>query len=410
MNTFTLPKDKIKVLLLEGVDQCAVDAFTDAGYTNLEYLKTSLPEAELVEKIKDVHLLGIRSRTHVNKAVLDAGKKLLGVGCFCIGTNQVDLEYAKEKGVVVFNAPFSNTRSVAELSVGAIVMLLRGVPEKNAKMHQGIWDKSAKNSFEVRKKKLGLVGYGNIGSQVGDLAEAMGMQIYYYDPATKLSHSVVERVDSLEELLAISDVVSLHVPDLPETQNLMNAERFAQMKDNSILINYARGKVVDVDALAEALKSGKLIGAALDVFPSEPKGKGEEFVSPLRGIKNVLMTPHIGGSTEEAQENIGREVSKKLIGLSDTGETEMAVNFPEVVLPKSISGHRILHTHSNIPGVMGAINDVFSRHTVNITGQILQTTQTLGYVVVELDAENFNPEIIEELKSIEGTLKVRVLY
>ena len=410
LKKLTLPKNEIKILLLEGVDLGAVSLFENAGYTNIEYIKTALPEEELLKKIPEVHFLGIRSRTQVNTAVLDAGEKLLGVGCFCIGTNQVDLEYAKQKGVVVFNAPFSNTRSVAELTVGAIVMLLRGIPEKNAKAHRGEWGKSAVNSFEVRRKNLGIIGYGNIGTQVGNLAEALGMNVYFYDVVTKLSQSNSEAVSSVEELLSISDVVTLHVPDLPETRNFMTAERFAQMKEGSFLINYARGKVVDIDALCENLESGKILGAALDVFPVEPKGKGEEFVSPLRKFDNVLLSPHIGGSTQEAQKNIGTEVALKLIELSDVGTTQTSVNFPEVSLPAGINGHRILHTHKNVPGIMGKMNEIFAKYGVNINAQYLQTNDDLGYVVVELEINNRVSEIIEELKLIEGTLKVRVLY
>jgi D-3-phosphoglycerate dehydrogenase len=404
------PKDNIKVLLLEGVDLGALKLFKNAGYTNVEYIKTALPEDELLEKMKDVHFLGIRSRTQVNKAVLDAGEKLLGVGCFCIGTNQVDLEYAKEKGVTVFNAPFSNTRSVAELTIGAIIMLMRGIPEKNAKAHRGEWGKSAVNSFEVREKTLGIVGYGNIGSQVSVLAESLGMKVYYYDPALKLRQGLAEGVESLEKLLQISDVVTLHVPDLPETRNMIDTKRFEQMKEGSFLINYARGKIVNIDALCENLESGKILGTALDVFPQEPKGKDEEFVSPLRKFDNALISPHIGGSTEEAQKNIGTEVANKLIGLSDTGTTETSVNFPEVSLPVRINGHRILHTHKNIPGIMGQMNKIFEEHAVNINAQYLQTNEKVGYVVVEVSDQNFSPEIIDQLKGIEGTLKVRVLY
>lgn len=406
-------KDNIKILLLEGVDLGSVKLFNTAGYTNIEYIKTALPEEELLKKIADVQFLGIRSRTQVNKAVLDAGKKLLGVGCFCIGTNQVDLNYSQEKGVAVFNAPFSNTRSVAELTIGAIIMLMRGIPEKNAKAHRGEWAKSAVNAFEVRRKNLGIVGYGNIGTQVGNLAEILGMNVYFYDPQTKLPQSNAEAVDSLEKLLEISDVVTLHVPDIPETQNLINAKAFAQMKQGSFLINYARGKVVDIDALCENLESGKILGAALDVFPIEPKGKGEEFQSPLRKFDNTLLSPHIGGSTEEAQKNIGTEVASKLIELSDVGTTQTSVNFPEVSLPATISGHRILHTHQNIPGIMGKLNDVFSEFSININAQYLQTKNDLGYVVIDISPENFSEiseKIIEKLKEIEGTKKVRVLY
>ena len=414
MTNLAFPKDNIKILLLEGVDLGAVQLFKKSGYTNIEYIKTALPEEELLKKIEDVQFLGIRSRTQVNKAVLDAGKKLLGVGCFCIGTNQVDLEYAQQKGVTVFNAPFSNTRSVAELTIGAIIMLLRGIPAKNAKAHRGEWAKSAVNSFEVRRKNLGIVGYGNIGTQVGNLAEILGMNVYFYDPATKLPQSNAQAVESLQKLLEISDVVTLHVPDIPETRNLIGAKEFAQMKQGSFLINYARGKVVDIDTLCENLENGKILGAALDVYPVEPKGKGEEFISPLRKFDNTLLSPHIGGSTQEAQKNIGSEVANKLIELSDVGTTQTSVNFPEVSLPARINGHRILHTHKNIPGIMGKMNDIFSHYSININAQYLQTRDSVGYVVIDISPENFEAEIsekvIQQLKEIEGTLKVRVLY
>jgi len=414
MTNLAFPKDNIKILLLEGVDLGAVQLFKKSGYTNIEYIKTALPEEELLKKIEDVQFLGIRSRTQVNKAVLDAGKKLLGVGCFCIGTNQVDLEYAQQKGVTVFNAPFSNTRSVAELTIGAIIMLLRGIPAKNAKAHRGEWAKSAVNSFEVRRKNLGIVGYGNIGTQVGNLAEILGMNVYFYDPATKLPQSNAQAVESLQKLLEISDVVTLHVPDIPETRNLIGAKEFAQMKQGSFLINYARGKVVDIDALCENLETGKILGAALDVYPVEPKVKGEEFISPLRKFDNTLLSPHIGGSTQEAQKNIGSEVANKLIELSDVGTTQTSVNFPEVSLPARINGHRILHTHKNIPGIMGKMNDIFSHYSININAQYLQTRDSVGYVVIDISPENFEAEIsekvIQQLKEIEGTLKVRVLY
>lgn len=398
-------KDKIKILLLEGVDRSAVHCFEKAGYSTIEYVTTALPEAELLEKIQDVHLLGIRSRTQVNKAVLDAGRNLLGIGCFCIGTNQVDIAYANEKGVTVFNAPFSNTRSVAELTVGAIIMLLRGIPEKNAKAHRGEWEKSATHSFEVRGKNLGVIGYGTIGAQVGNLAEALGMNIYCYDPGAKLSHSSVHSVKNLEDLLQISDVITLHVPECAETENLMNAEQFAQMKQGSFLINYARGKVVDIDALCDALESKKILGAAIDVFPKEPTGKDEEFSSPLRKFENVLLSPHIGGSTQEAQKNIGNEVSRKLIHFFNTGTTKYSVNFPEISFPEHVHGYRIKKT----PGMVGKINKIFEKFSININAQHLETNDNIGYVALELTENKMIKETLEALKRLEGTLKVRLI-
>ncbi|GGW54234.1 MULTISPECIES: phosphoglycerate dehydrogenase [Halomonadaceae] len=405
----SLEKSKIKILLLEGVHQSAVDNFHNAGYENIESLSTSLDEEALIEKIRDVHFLGIRSRTQLTERVFDAAEKLVSVGCFCIGTNQVDLDAALKRGIAVFNAPYSNTRSVAELVLAEAIMLLRGIPEKNALAHQGGWLKSAKNSHEARGKTLGIVGYGSIGAQLSVLAESLGFNVIYYDVITKLGMGNASQVASLEELLGRSDVVSLHVPDLPSTRWMMGAKEIAAMKDGAILINAARGSVVEIEALADAVKSGKLNGAAIDVFPVEPKGNDEEFQSPLRGLHNVILTPHIGGSTLEAQENIGIEVSEKLITYSDNGTTVTSVNFPEVALPAHPDKHRLLHIHDNVPGVLSQINRVLSENGINISGQYLQTNDKVGYVVIDVD-KAYGPQALEALKKVEHTLKIRVLY
>ncbi len=406
----SLPKPDIRILLLEGVHPKALEYFKNAGYENIEYLKTALAEDELIEQIKDVHFLGIRSRTQLTKNVFEAANKLVAVGCFCIGTNQVDLKAAKMKGIPVFNAPFANTRSVAELTISSAIQLMRGLPAKNAAAHRGEWLKSADNSYEVRGKKLGIIGYGNIGSQLSVLASGMGMHVHYYDTESKLSHGNAKCVESLEALLALSDVVTLHVPETPETKNMMNAKTLGQMKPGSHLINYARGSVIDIEALKDALESGHLHGAALDVFPKEPKSKAEEFQSPLRGIDNVLISPHVGGSTQEAQENIGVEVVEKLVKYSDNGSTAWSVNFPEAVLPKHTDSHRILNIHQNIPGILSQINQIFADNQANIVGQFLQTDPDIGYVVIDIDTKN-NPQIFKEkLKSIQGSLRTRVLH
>ncbi|MBA2777981.1 phosphoglycerate dehydrogenase [Billgrantia kenyensis] len=405
----SLDKSKIKILLLEGVHQSAVDNFLNAGYTNIEHLPTSLDEASLIEKISDVHFLGIRSRTQLNERVFAAAEKLNAVGCFCIGTNQVDLSAALVRGIPVFNAPYSNTRSVAELVLAEAIMLLRGIPEKNARAHQGGWLKSAKNSHEARGKTLGIVGYGNIGSQLSVLAESLGFNVIFYDVVTKLGMGNASQVASLEELLARSDVVSLHVPELPSTKWMIAKEQLALMKPSGILINASRGSVVVIEDLAEALEAGRLYGAAIDVFPVEPKGNEEEFVSPLRGIPNVILTPHVGGSTLEAQENIGIEVSEKLITYSDNGTTVTAVNFPEVALPAHPDKHRVLHIHDNVPGVLTEINRVLSESGINISGQYLQTNEKVGYVVIDVD-KAYGEQALEALRRVEHTLRVRVLY
>jgi D-3-phosphoglycerate dehydrogenase len=409
MVSISLEKSKIRFLLLEGVHQSAVDTLQEAGYTNIEYLKTAVSEDELVEKIKDTHFIGIRSRTQLTRRVFEAANKLVAVGCFCIGTNQVDLTAAQEHGVVVFNAPYSNTRSVAELVLAEAIMLLRGIPEKNAVCHRGGWLKSAVGSFEARGKTLGIVGYGSIGSQVSVLAESLGMKVRFYDVVTKLPLGNASQVRDLNELLGMSDVVTLHVPESASTKNMMGSEQIAAMKPGSILLNAARGTVVDIDALAAALESKHLSGTAIDVFPVEPKGNSEEFVSPLRKFDNAILTPHIGGSTQEAQENIGMEVAEKLVKYSDNGTTTSSVNFPEVSLPEHPGKHRLLHVHQNIPGVLSAINNIFSENNINIAGQYLQTNDKVGYVVIEVDAD-YSDIALQQLKNIEGTIRCRVIY
>ena len=409
MSNTSLDKSKIKFLLLEGVHQSALDTLHAAGYSNIVYLKTSLPDDELKEQIKDAHFIGIRSRTQLTADIFDAAEKLIAVGCFCIGTNQVDLKAATERGIAVFNAPYSNTRSVAELSLAEAIMLMRGVPAKNAECHRGGWTKSAVNSYEIRGKKLGIVGYGSIGTQLSVMAESMGMEVYFYDVVTKLPLGNARQVGSLEELLGMADVVSLHVPETPATKWMIGAEQFAQMKQGAILLNASRGTVVDIDALADAVRSDKLLGAAIDVFPVEPRSNNEEFVSPLREFDNVILTPHVGGSTLEAQENIGVEVGEKLSQYSDNGTTTSSVNFPEVALPANDNVHRILHIHKNVPGVMNAINQIFADNDINISGQYLQTVENIGYVVIDVAADA-SQLALEKIKEVEGTVRARVLY
>jgi D-3-phosphoglycerate dehydrogenase len=409
MSKKSLAKNKIRVLLLEGLHPSAIESFTDSGYSNVESLKTSLPEDELIEKIKDAHFIGIRSRTQLTEKVLDAAKKLIGVGCFCIGTNQVDLVAAEKRGIVVFNAPFSNTRSVAELVLGQIIILLRGIPQKNALAHRGEWLKSAINSYEARGKTLGIIGYGHIGTQLSILAEHLGMRVQFFDIEDKLVLGNSTQVKSLKQLLSTSDVVSLHVPETAHTQNMIGKTELAQMKDGAILINAARGTVIDIDALCDALSSEKLSGAAIDVFPVEPKSNNEEFISPLRQFDNVILTPHVGGSTQEAQQNIGLEVAGKLIKYSDNGSTLSAVNFPEVSLPEHTNRSRLLHIHENRPGVLIQINQAFAEKGINIAAQYLQTTENIGYVVMDIETENA-AEGLAQLSAIEGTIKSRILH
>ncbi|GLQ30605.1 phosphoglycerate dehydrogenase [Litoribrevibacter albus] len=409
MSKTSLDKSKIKFLLLEGVHQSALDTLEQAGYTNIEYLKTALPQEELKEKIKDAHFVGIRSRTQLTKEIFDSAEKLIAVGCFCIGTNQVDLSAATEKGVVVFNAPYSNTRSVAELVIAEAIMLLRGIPEKNAVCHRGGWLKSAADSYEIRGKNLGIIGYGSIGAQVSVLAESLGMKVFFYDTITKLPLGNATQVRDLNELLGMSDIVTLHVPETPETKNMFGKAEFDAMKDKSILLNASRGTVVDIDALAAALASKKLLGTAIDVFPVEPRGNDDEFVSPLREFDNAILTPHIGGSTQEAQENIGLEVAEKLVKYSDTGTSISSVNFPEVALPAHPGQHRILHIHQNVPGVLTEINTVFSQNNINISGQYLQTNEKVGYVVIDVEAD-FSQLALEKLQQVNGTIRIRRLF
>ena len=405
----SLDKSKIKFLLLEGVHQSAVDVLQAAGYTNIEYHKKALDGDELKNAIKDAHFIGIRSRTFLTEEVLAHANKLIAIGCFCIGTNQVNLEAAKARGIPVFNAPFSNTRSVAELVLGEILLLMRNIPQANAEVHRGIWNKSAVGSHEVRGKKLGIIGYGHIGSQLSIVAEALGMHVYFYDIENKLPLGNAKQVRTLEDLLSSCDIISLHVPENASTKNLINAERIAQLKQDSILINAARGTVVDIDALAEALEKGHIRGAAIDVFPEEPASINEEFVSPFRRFDNVLLTPHIGGSTAEAQENIGSEVAGKFVKYSDNGSTLSSVNFPEVSLPEHIGTKRLLHIHENRPGILTKLNQIFVEANINIAAQYLQTDPKIGYVVVDVEAEDSN-NLLAKLKEIDGTIRARVLF
>ncbi len=406
---FSLDKKYIKVLLLEGIHPSSKKSFETAGYTNVEFLKTALDGEELEQKLKDAHILGIRSRTWLTPQVLKRAKKLFAVGCFSIGTNQVDLIAAKQQGIPVFNAPFSNTRSVAELVIAEIIMLMREVPARNAAAHRGDWLKAVGNSVEVRGKNLGIVGYGHIGSQVSILAEAMGMNVLYFDIEKKLSLGKAFVCESLNELLQKSDVVTLHVPETPDTRNMISDEQLSQMKKGSLLINASRGSVVDYDALTEFLKNGQLAGAAADVFPTEPASNTEKFSSPLQDFDNVLLTPHIGGSTQEAQENIGLEVAEKLIRYSDNGSTVGAVNFPQVSIQPNYDKQRFLHIHKNMPGLLKDINYVFTNKGINIAAQYLQTDAEIGYVIIDAECNNCS-EILKELKTIPHTIRARMLY
>ncbi|MGH1448531.1 MAG: phosphoglycerate dehydrogenase [Pseudomonadaceae bacterium] len=409
MNKTSLDKSKIKFLLLEGVHQTAVDTLKAAGYTNIEYHTGSLPEEQLKESIAEAHFIGIRSRTQLTAEVFSHAQKLVAVGCFCIGTNQVDLTAAMEMGVAVFNAPYSNTRSVAELVLAEAILLLRGIPEKNASCHRGGWIKSADNSYEIRGKKLGIVGYGSIGTQLSVLAEGLGMQVFFYDVVTKLPLGNAVQVPSLHELLGMADIVTLHVPETAATKWMMGEKEIRAMKPGGILINAARGTVVDIDALAGALRDKHLNGAAIDVFPVEPRSNKEEFVSPLREFDNCILTPHIGGSTLEAQANIGLEVAEKLVRYSDNGTSITSVNFPEVALPSHPGMHRLLHIHQNVPGVMSEINRVFAENNINICGQFLQTNEKVGYVVIDVSADA-SELALEKVQQVKGTIRARVLF
>ncbi|MDO8717586.1 MAG: phosphoglycerate dehydrogenase [Polaromonas sp.] len=402
-------KNIIKFLFLEGIHPSAVQVLNAAGYTNIESLAGALPEDELKAKIADVHFVGIRSRTQLTAEVFAHATKLAAVGCFCIGTNQVDLNAARERGIAVFNAPYSNTRSVAELVLAEAILLLRGVPEKSAVAHRGGWLKSAENAYEIRGKTLGIIGYGSIGTQLSVLAEALGMKVVFFDVVTKLPLGNARQVANLKELLAQADVVSLHVPETQATQWMIDEPEIAAMKPGSVLINASRGTVVRIEPLADALRQKKLLGAAIDVFPVEPRSNKDVFESPLRGLDNVILTPHVGGSTMEAQENIGIEVAEKLVKYSDNGTSTSSVNFPEVALPAHPGKHRLLHIHRNVPGVLSDVNKVFSDNHINIASQYLQTNEAIGYVVIDVDAE-YSDMALAKLADVPGTIRSRVLF
>lgn len=408
---YSLPKDRIKILLLEGISDTAVAVLRDAGYTQLDRRTKALDHAELREALQGVRLLGIRSRTQVTADVVEGIRSLVAIGCFSVGTNQVDLAACRTMGIPVFNAPFSNTRSVAELTMAEIVMLMRRIFPKSVAAHAGGWDKAAAGSNEVRGKTLGIVGYGNIGTQLAVLAEAMGMRVIYYDHTDKLRHGNVEPTDTLDSLLAKADVVSLHVPETPSTQGMVGAREIARMKAGAVLINNSRGTVVDLDALASALRAKRLAGAAIDVFPIEPSSNADRFASPLQGLDNVILTPHVGGSTEEAQERIGAEVARKFIEYSDVGSTTGAVNFPQVQLPPRPAGTRFIQVQRNLPGELGRLNEVFARHKTNIAAQHYETAGDLGYVVLDADGTVADAEdIVKEIRALPGTIRARMLY
>jgi D-3-phosphoglycerate dehydrogenase / 2-oxoglutarate reductase len=403
------PKEKINILFLENISDTAVKQFKDAGYANVRKLSGALSEDQLISEIRNVHLLGIRSKTQVTRRVLDNASKLQAIGCFCIGVNQVDLKAATQKGVVVFNAPYSNTRSVAELVIGASIMLIRRIPDKNRFAHDGIWQKEAKGSYELRGKTLGLIGYGNIGTQVSILAESMGMRVRFYDVVTKLPLGNAEACKSLKELVSTSDIISLHVPETPQTKNLINKNLLKNFKKGSILLNYARGEVVDIDALAKAIETGHLSGAGIDVFPWEPEKNGDKFTTALQGLPNVLLTPHIGGSTEEAQQNIGVDVSQKLFSYLEMGISTGSHSIPELALPPQEGTHRILHIHKNVPGVLSSINISLANKNINILAQYLKTNEDIGYVVLDVD-KKISANAFHLLKEVKETIKVRMLY
>lgn len=403
------PKEKIRVLLLENISEIAVRNFEKQGYTQVQRLTKALSEDALIEAVKNVHILGIRSKTQVTKAVLEAASRLQAIGCFCIGVNQVNLSAATDQGVAVFNAPYSNTRSVAELVIGAAIMLIRRIPDKSSAAHQGSWMKEASGSFELRGKTLGIIGYGNIGSQVSVLAEALGMKVIFYDVETKLPLGNASSVSSLKEVLSGADVITLHVPETPQTKNLINKNNLKYCKHGSIIINYARGEVIDLAALRKAIESKQISGAAVDVFPVEPEKNGDPFTTPLQGLPNVLLTPHIGGSTEEAQQHIGEDVSSKMLSYLEKGVTLGSHTVPALSLPPQEGAHRILHIHRNVPGVLGAINGQLSQHKINIVGQYLKTNERIGYVVVDVD-KRLSSRAAQLLKEVPQTIKVRLLY
>jgi len=403
------PKEKIRILFLENISDAAVKNFSKHGYVQVEKITKALSEDDLVREIKDVHILGIRSKTHITPKVLDAAKKLQAIGCFCIGVNQVDLHAATEHGVAVFNAPYSNTRSVAELVIAASIMLIRRIPDKNRSAHEGVWMKESKGSYELRGKTLGIIGYGNIGTQVSVLAEALGMKVMFYDVETKLPMGNAVDAKSLKELLKRSDVITLHVPETQQTKNLINKTNLKHFKKGSILINYARGEVVDLNDLQIALKNGQLSGAAIDVYPWEPEKNGDKFQTPLQNIPNVILTPHIGGSTEEAQENIGEDVSMKLFHFLEKGITNGSHTVPALSLPPQEGAHRILHIHNNVPGVLSEINTQLSKNNINILAQYLKTNDEIGYVVLDVD-KKISGQAFQLLKGVKQTIKVRLLY
>lgn len=407
--TTSYPKEKINILFLENISDAAVKHFKDAGYSSVRKLGGALSEEQLIKEVKDVHLLGIRSKTQITKNILDAANKLQAIGCFCIGVNQVDLKAARQNGVVVFNAPYSNTRSVAELVIGLSIMLIRRIPDKNKAAHEGIWNKEAKGSYELRGKTLGIIGYGNIGSQVSVLAESLGMKVIFYDSVTKLPLGNAVAKKSLKEVLTQADIVTLHVPETAQTTNLINKTNLKFFKKGSILINYARGEVVDLDALAKALTEGQISGAAIDVYPWEPEKNGDKFTSPLQNLPNVILTPHIGGSTEEAQMNIGEDVSNKLFQYLEMGSSTGSHSIPSLSLPAQEGTHRILHIHKNVPGVLSAINTALSQHHINILAQYLKTNDEVGYVVLDVD-KKLSAQALQLLKELKDTIKVRLLY
>lgn len=408
-NPTSYPKEKIRILFLENISDAAVKNFRQHGYVQVEKITKALTEDELIDEIKDVHILGIRSKTQVTKKILDAAKKLQAIGCFCIGVNQVDLKAATKNGVVVFNAPYSNTRSVAELVIGLAIMLIRRIPDKNKAAHEGVWMKDAKGSYELRGKTLGIIGYGNIGSQVSVLAEALGMKVLFYDVETKLPLGNASDGKTLKEVLSKADVVTLHVPETSHTKNLVNKNNLKYFKKGAILINYARGEVVDLDALRKAIIEEHIGGAAIDVFPWEPEKNGDRFQTPLQDLPNVILTPHIGGSTEEAQMNIGEDVSVKLFNYLEKGMTFGSHTVPALALPPQEGSHRILHIHKNVPGVLSEINTQLSKHKINIVGQYLKTNEDIGYVVLDVDKQLSN-RALQLLKEVKDTIKVRMLY
>jgi D-3-phosphoglycerate dehydrogenase len=406
--SISYPKNRIKVLLLEGIHEDAVEQLKTEGY-QVDLLPGSLTEEELCEAVKGKHILGIRSKTQITQRVVDAADRLLAIGAFCIGTNQIDLEACMQKGISVFNAPFSNTRSVVELVIGEMIMLMRGTHQKSMNMHRGVWNKSAKGSFEIRGKRLGIVGYGNIGSQLSVLAEGLGMHVMYFDTEEKLALGNAVKANSLRDLMRKSDVVSLHVDGNPQNDGMIGKKELGWMNEGAVFINLARGKVVDLQALKTALETGKIAGAAIDVFPVEPKSNDEPFENPLTGMENVILTPHVGGSTIEAQKNIAAYVPEALVNYVNTGDSFASVNLPNIRVPQLKGAHRLLHIHENIPGIMARINNIFSRFNINVVGQHLATNHEIGYLITDIDKE-YNSDVVDELKRIDHTIKLRVLY